>query len=348
MLAPDTLMCPGCQALVHADTLKQLAAEASEATRGGDRTAALTAWRRALDYLPAGTVQHEGVLSRIRALSTEISNGSPAGSAAAPVPAKQASRLPKPLAALGGLGVFIWKAKFLAVLALTKGKLLLLGLTKMSTLLSMALTFGIYWRLFGWAFALGLVVTTYIHEMGHVASLRRYGIPATAPMFIPGFGALVRIDQYPVTATEDARVGLAGPIWGAAAAVGCLILFWTTGAKTFAATAVVTSWINLFNLMPIFTLDGGRGFRALSRQFRLIVGVVAVAAAFWAHESGMLLFVGGLALLRALGRDAPAEGDQTALLTFITLIAVLSSVLVLYGDPANPTKLLLPSGGGGG
>ena len=76
------------------------------------------------------------------------------------------------------LGLLVWKFKFIALLALTKAKFLLLGLTKASTFLSMFLAMGVYWTAYGWKFALGLVVSIYIHEMGHVAALHRYGFRA--------------------------------------------------------------------------------------------------------------------------------------------------------------------------
>src|SRR5204862_5456159 len=118
------------------------------------------------------------------------------------------------------LALLLVKFKSVLLIVLTKGKFLLLGLTKLPTLLSMLAWIGVYWSLWGWRFALGMGVSIYIHEMGHVWMLRRFGIRATAPMFIPGFGALVRLQQHPTTVVADARIGLAGPVWalGAAAA----------------------------------------------------------------------------------------------------------------------------------
>src|SRR3989454_12639768 len=78
----------------------------------------------------------------------------------------------------------------------------------------MLLSAGVYWAAWGWKFALGVVLSIYVHEMGHVQALQRYGIKATAPMFIPGVGAVVRLKQYPASPREDARVGLAGPLGG--------------------------------------------------------------------------------------------------------------------------------------
>src|SRR6185295_6272463 len=122
----------------------------------------------------------------------------------------------------GAVGALLAKFKWVVLFLLGKGKILLAGLLKAPTFLSMALALGVYATAFGWKFALGLVVSIYVHEMGHVVWLRRYGIPATAPMFVPGLGAFVRLNQRPATVGEDARVGLAGPVWGAAAAIGAL------------------------------------------------------------------------------------------------------------------------------
>src|SRR5205807_8136402 len=173
------------------------------------------------------------------------------------------------------------------VLILTKSKFLLLGLTKASTFLSMLLSAGVYFTMWGWQFAVGLVVSIYIHEMGHVQALNRYGIKATPPMFIPGFGALIRLRQYPTDAREDARVGLAGPIWGLGAALAALGVYLVTRAPIWAAIAHLGAFINLFNLVPVWQLDGARGFHALSRHQRWIAA--AVIAAMWAATGEGLL-----------------------------------------------------------
>src|ERR1700681_1730159 len=148
-------------------------------------------------------------------------------------PAPDASPHPNPwrsrFTKSGAGGVAAWKFKTILLLALTKGKLLLLGLTKISTLLSMLAMFGVYWVAYGWPFAAGIVLSIYVHEMGHVIALRRYNIAATAPMFIPFFGAFVRMKQYPANVVEDSRVGLAGPIYGLGAAVAAWLLGLLTG-----------------------------------------------------------------------------------------------------------------------
>jgi Zn-dependent protease len=179
---------------------------------------------------------------------------------------------------------------------------------------------GLYWTLWGLWFALGLVVSIYIHEMGHVAAIRRYGIAASAPMFIPGFGALIRLKQAPVTPRESARIGLAGPVWGLGAAVAAAIAAELGGGPMFRAIAHTGAWINLLNMAPVWQLDGSRAFTSLTRPQRWIA-TAALAVAWLSTGDGAVLLV----LLVALGRtalsraDAPPDRGALGLFVFVTL-----------------------------
>jgi Zn-dependent protease len=292
-LAPALLVCPQCARLVHAERLQRLADEAEAQAAQHKLGEALASWREALGLLPAESRQHAAVLARIRALSP------------------LAEQAPASRARTGMLGSI--------------GALLLGGLTKASTLISMAVMAGVYWTQFGLRFALGLVASLYVHEMGHVFELRRYGIPATAPMFVPGFGAFVRLRQYPATPREDARVGLAGPIWGTGAAIAAQLCGMSAGWPSCLAIARVGAWLNLFNLIPIGSLDGGRGLRSLTRLERLVcAGVSGIAYAV--TSSGLLLVIALVALARAAARDAPTARDPGALLRFSVLVLVLATI----------------------
>jgi Zn-dependent protease len=234
--------------------------------------------------------------------------------------------------AAGGIALLLWKFKFAAIFLLTKGKLLLFGLTKATTLLSMLLSLGVYWTIWGWRFALGLVLSIYVHEMGHVFALRRYGFKATAPMFIPGLGALIRLQQHPANPHEDAAIGLAGPIYGLAAAAASYGLFHATGNPIFAAIARVGAWINLFNLLPFGPLDGGRAFNALSTPQRWLATLSLGTAWFLSHESllALLMIVG---VMRAVSPAGPStaesgsdakRGDVGATTWYVALVFVLA------------------------
>lgn len=274
-LAPSLLACPSCRALVHAEELKRLAARADERQRANDPSGALAAWRLALPLLPAGTRQQREVEARIVELGQAVD-----------APRDRDGKAGRWLsgATLG--------ASLLALLG--KGKLLLLGLTKLSTLASMLAFAAVFWQLWGLKLAVGVALAIYVHEMGHVFMMRRYGVEASAPMFIPGLGAYVRGKQPIADAYQDARVGLAGPRFGLGASLVAFAIGKLGGGNYWLALAQLSALINLFNLLPLGPFDGERAFRALDRrqQFSLalalglgwyvshqaIVGVVAIGA----------------------------------------------------------------------
>ena len=327
-ISPSLLACPGCQRLVNAAQLSILAQQATAAEQAGDISQALACWRSAIELLPPWTNQYAVIQSQIEQLGRKLNVGgalSPAVDSA-----KQRSPIGKALAGLGFVGMLIWKLKVVLLFAATKGKLLLFGLTKASTFFSMFAFFAVYWAAWGWPFALGLVLSIYIHEMGHVDALRRYGFKATAPMFIPGLGALIRLQQHPSNPSEDARIGLAGPLWGMGAALACYLAYLATGAAIWAAIAHLGAWINMFNLIPIGPLDGGRGFRALSRIQAWLI-TMALGGAWLLAGEPMILLVGMAALYQAARKPHEAQADRGAFYLFLVLIASLSALVCVRG-----------------
>jgi len=334
-LLESMLLCPRCHRLIHAEELARLASDAAEALERGGRADARDTWRKALRLLPPGSQQFEAVSARVEDLSRQVEVDGPGETQEVVSTRPSTPELPEPIApgtrtkaivaGAAGVGLLLWKFKFVVAFFLTKGKLLLLGLTKASTLFSMVLSLGVYWALFGWVFAAGLIASIYVHEMGHVAALRRIGIRATAPMFIPGFGAMVRLKESPASGREDARVGLAGPIWGLGAALITYAAYGLTGWPALAAIARVAAWINLFNLIPVWQLDGSRGFRALTRLQRGLV--TAVMGAMWlATQEGMfvLLLLGGG--FRLFGNDGASAPDSRAFLEYVVLLVALGAL----------------------
>lgn len=320
-LTAAMLVCPRCGKLVHSAELKRLVAAAEAAGQGGDDAGALAQYRAALPLLPVTSRQHGVLLSRIEALSAKVAAGAPAASAEKP----EVPTWIKRLGPLGAVALLIWKFKFVLVAIVSQAKFLLLGLTKASTLFSMLLSMAAYWAIYGWRFGVGLIASIYVHEMGHVAALRRLGMPASAPMFIPGLGALVRLNSHPVSPGENARVGLAGPLWGLYAALVCYGLGTLYGGETstWSAIARAGAWINLFNLMPVWQLDGGRGFAALARAQRwLVTGAFATA---WALTGdGLLLVITLVSVTVSFRRDAPEQSDGPIVVRFLLLIAALT------------------------
>ena len=314
-VGPGTLACPACGALIHAQTLKELAANADRATQAGELLAAREHWQSARSLLPLNSRQHAMVGERIAELNRRIDGDAQTTPGD---PATSSSRKTSGWSRIaGGAGTA-------ALILGSKLKFLLLGLTKASTFVSMFAFFGVYWSIYGWPLALGLVVTIYIHEMGHVAMLRRLGIDSSAPLFIPGMGALVMLRQHITDPIVDAKIGLAGPVWGLGAALAALGAYFATDAGIWLAIAHLTAFLNLFNLIPIWQLDGSRGFHALDRTERWIV-VAAIAVALMLTEQRLLILVGAVAVWRALQKEQ-GPGNRRVLATFLLLVAALSLI----------------------
>jgi Zn-dependent protease len=180
-----------------------------------------------------------------------------------------------------------------------KLKVVLLALPKLklfTTSASMLVSIGAYALIWGWKFAVGFVLLLLVHELGHVIQLRREGIKASAPMFIPFLGALVAMKELPKDAAAEARVGLAGPVLGSLAALVPLALYGLTGDELFQALAFVGFFLNLFNLLPVLPLDGGRAMAALSPWMWFVGFALLIAATFVFPNPIMLLILlfGGL------------------------------------------------------
>ena len=329
-ISSSRLSCPACHQLLHKTELERLAQEAARASEASDLRLEIQAWRRALELLPPESGQHRSISEKVSGLSLRLEQEGDRADDSSTTVSQESGRSGGRWrwAGVGAAGLLAWKLKAVLAFVATKGKLLLVGLTKSGTSVSMLLSFGLYWTAFGWRFAAGLIVSIYIHEMGHVAALHRLGIRASAPMFIPGFGAFVRLNQYPVDGREDARVGLAGPLWGLAAAASAALVFLATGAPIWGAIARFGAWINLFNLMPFWQLDGSRGFRALSRTQRLVV-TATIGVAWFVTGEGLLVLVGLAAAFRVWGSDAPEEGDSTAFVEFLLLVVAFSGLCLL-------------------
>ena len=181
-------------------------------------------------------------------------------------------------------------AKFKAViLLLPKLKLL----TTSGTMLVSVAAYSLIW---GWKFAVGFVLLLLVHELGHVIQLRREGIDASAPMFIPFLGAVVAAKSLGDNALAEARVGLAGPVLGSLGAAALLPIAVATGSDFWTALAFTGFFLNLFNLAPVVPLDGGRAMAAMA-PWMWFVGfgvLVAAAIAFPNPIIVLILLFGGM------------------------------------------------------
>jgi Zn-dependent protease len=234
-----------------------------------------------------------------------------------------------PLAAIGLL-VVKFGAKLKAVLLLLpKAKLL-------TTSGSMLVSVVAYQLIFGWPFAVGFVLLLLLHELGHVFQLRREGIKASAPMFIPFLGAVISAKSMGDDAAAEARVGLAGPVLGTLATLVPLGLWLATGEDFWRALAYIGFLINLFNLLPVLPLDGGRAMAALSPWVWFVgfAGLIALTVFFPNPILLLVLLFGGIESWRrwkqrntAEGRayhDVPARTRVLVAITYLGLAALLA------------------------
>lgn len=197
--------------------------------------------------------------------------------------AKRQSRLKALLGPLIAILIFsATKLKFLLI-ALKSVKFLGTGVTAL-------LSVGAYALYFGWQFAVGLVAMIFIHEMGHVLVLRHYGVKATAPIFIPFLGAFIGMKQLPKNAVMEAWVGLGGPIIGSLGALAALLVYVATDHRLFLALAFIGALLNLFNLLPVLPLDGGRAVGAISRWV-WVAGYAALVGLLILRPSPILFLI---------------------------------------------------------
>jgi Zn-dependent protease len=163
--------------------------------------------------------------------------------------------------------------------ALVKGGLVVVKAGKLVLALA---SFAAYAFLFTWQFAIIMIGMLVIHEYGHLRCMKHYGMKTRGIYLIPLVGgAAVFEDDFPSRRAE-ATVALAGPLTGAALAAGTGLLYFVTGDGAFAAAAAWMALVNLFNLLPVVPLDGGRVAKSITCSVGSRTGLAAVVA-------GMLL-----------------------------------------------------------
>ena len=203
-------------------------------------------------------------------------------------------------------GAFVLKFGKAALLLLPKAKLL----TTSGTMLVSLAAYSLIW---GWKFALGFVLLLLVHEMGHVIQLRREGIPASAPMFIPFLGAVVTAKSLGNDATAEARVGLAGPVLGTLGSLALLPVAAATGEDFWYALVFTGLFLNLFNLLPVVPLDGGRAMAALS-PWMWFVGLAGMVLVAFVYPNPIIFLILLFAAMETYRRwkARKAGGDEIA------------------------------------
>ncbi len=238
-------------------------------------------------------------------------------------------------AAGAGLLFVLGKAKLLGLLA---------GLVKFKTLATMLLSIGAYAIEWGWLFAAGFVLLIFVHEMGHAVAMRLEGVPAGAPVFIPFVGAFIAMHGQPRDAAVEARVAMAGPLAGSLAAWATLWAGIELDLPLLRALGHTAVLINLFNLIPVSPLDGGRIVTAFTRTY-WVLGYAVGLAALLVTRSPLLLIVlllGLWTLVQRWRHPSPGYDALTArqrgliALAYAALIVALVATVTVGGSEGPP------------
>lgn len=313
-LAPAALVCPQCQTMVHATQLEQLASQAQAHEQRREFGAAWDTWQAALTLLPADSSQAAWVRAKLDELTTSLGN----------MPAERpAPSWTRRLGPLAPLAVLLLKGKFL------------LSLLKLKFLLSFASFAGLYWALYGAKFGIGMAVLVLVHELGHFIAVKRRGMHAELPFFIPGFGAYVRWSGANVSAETRAFVSLAGPLAGLIGTAFCAAIWLQTQEGLWIGLAGFSALINLLNLIPVWTLDGRHAMAAIDRPGRIAIALAALVFAAFLEQPLALLVAAGAAY-RAFDKDLPdIPPDYRITGYFIILVGLLAylSTLASLGVP---------------
>jgi Zn-dependent protease len=194
------------------------------------------------------------------------------------------------LTGFGGLFLIFKAGKIWAIL---KGALIFFKFGKfLTTGLSMMLMIVVYTYMYGWKYAVGIVLLLFIHEMGHLTASRRLGIDTSLPMFIPFVGALIQMREQPKDAKTESIVGIAGPVFGAFGAVVCLLLGELFDSGLLLALAYFGFLLTVFNLVPAHPLDGGRIVTAISLKLWVVgIPVMVFFSLYYFNPIGILICI---------------------------------------------------------
>jgi Zn-dependent protease len=311
VLSLGAIVCPQCHTLLHSEQLVRISAAAKALEEKGELLQARDAWLSALSLLPHDADQAQWI--RGHAYKLEISAKNNINTAPTTPKYQWAKRL-GPLAPIAIL--------------LAKSQAFILALFKFKFVFSLLAYIVIYWQLFGAKFGIGFALLILTHEMGHFIDIRRRGLPADMPVFLPGFGAYVRWQALGVTRQTRAEVSLAGPLAGLLASVVCAAMWFYTGNNIWAALARSSAWLNIVNLTPLWVLDGGQAAKALSKSQRIMLLVACTLLGAYVWDISLAIVAAGT-VYRLFTDDLPPLGSARVTAYFIGVLAALALVLHL-------------------
>jgi Zn-dependent protease len=294
--------------------MEQWAAHARALEAHGDYQGARQCWLNCVTLIPPQSQHAEWIRQHVRELESRAIPAQMAQQSGGPKPKSKWARWLGPLAPIA--------------LLLSKLKGVLVFLFKFKFLLSFATFIGVYWVALGPRFGIGFAMLIFIHEMGHFIDVKRRGLPADMPVFLPGLGAFVRWRAMGVSLETRAAVSLAGPFAGFLSSALCGLIWYQTHDPLWAALARTGAWLNILNLAPVWVLDGGSAAYALSKVHRAVILVVSVALGY-AVGDGVFYLVSAGCLWRLFTRDVPEEPSNGIAAYFLAVLTALALIIWL-------------------
>jgi Zn-dependent protease len=309
-LAPGALVCDHCHALVHSEELEHLSAEAKALEAKGDLRQAREKWLSALPLLPPASTQAMWITQHAKALD--------AGGDAARADRSSDTQWTQQREMLGPVAGQVGEDKS----AIKPG-------FKLTSILSFLAFVAIYSAASGAKFGIGFAMLILIHEMGHFVDIKRRGLPADMPVFLPGLGAYVRWQAMGVPLETRAAVSLAGPLAGFFASVACALIWWQTGNPFWAALARVGAVLNVLNLIPVWALDGGQAALALSKTERIVLLWACLALGLALGQNIFFLVAAGAGYRAFFVADLPAHPSRAVTIYFVAVLTALGVIIRL-------------------
>jgi len=292
-LLPGALVCEKCQALVYSEQLEQLAEEARTLEARGELLQARDRWLQALPLLPHLSRQAQWIADHARELESGVAVPRFSTLDSQPRPRSFGQR----------------------------------GILRLGFVLSFLAFVALYSKAEGAQFGIGFAVLILIHEMGHYIDIRRRGLPADMPIFLPGLGAYVRWQALGVSLQTRAAISLAGPLAGFLAAVACAGFYWQTHDSYWLVLARVGAALNLLNLIPVWMLDGGHAAIALGKAERIALFAASVILWLLLRENILLPVAAGAAYRAFFASDLPPHPSRSTTIYFIAVLTALGVIL---------------------